>query len=321
MLKISPRFALTCAAVVAAFCVCHTLGPTYAASRRATRENVVNRLADFQAFFLDFQYAPDSAVPNELLAQCHGIIIMRQYKAGFVFGVKGGDGVILLHNPDTGSWSAPAFIATAEGSFGFQIGGQAIDAIILIMNRDGVNMLLKSRFQVGVDASAAAGPVGRDAAAKVGPGTALLTYSRAKGLYAGAAFEGGAFLNYDAFNHAIYGMQVGLKDILIDQIVGFPPEALPLVQTLQAYSNSTRYPDNVSAPHPGSMPLVPTYTLPPPAAVYSEPIPYVEPLNPIDAGPIMDLPPSTIEPPPVPPSTPTANAEAAAEAVRAASVK
>ncbi|MCC8180016.1 MAG: lipid-binding SYLF domain-containing protein [Planctomycetes bacterium] len=192
-----------------------------------------------------------------MLAQCYGIIIMRQYRAGFVVGVKGGDGVVLLHDPANRTWSAPGFVLSAEGSFGFQIGGQSIDAIILIMNHDGLNMRLQSRFQIGVDASAAAGPVGRDAAAKVGPGTALLTYSRSKGLYAGATFEGGALLNYDEFNEAMYGRPVGLKDILIDQIVPFPPEAMPLVQTLQSYAVAASI-DSSQVPPPAAMPRVPT---------------------------------------------------------------
>ncbi len=202
----------------------------------ASHADVVKRLGEFQKFFNEFQYAPDKAVPNDLLAQCHGVIIMRQYKAGFIFGVKGGDGVIFLHDTNTGAWSAPAFVASAEGSFGFQIGGQAIDAIILIMNRDGVDMLLKTRFKIGVDASAAAGPVGRDAAAKVGPGTALLAYSRAKGLYAGVSFEGGALVNNDGFNEAFYGRPIGLRDILINNTVIPPAEALPMIQTQQAYA-------------------------------------------------------------------------------------
>lgn len=209
-------------------------------ARAASRMDAVNRLEDFHHFFIEFQYAPDYAVPTDLLADCHGVIIMRQYKAGFVFGVKGGDGVILLHDRDTGEWSAPAFVLSGEGSFGFQIGGQAIDAIILIMNRDGVEMLLKSRFKIGVDASAAAGPVGRDAAAKVGPGTALLAYSRAKGLYAGASFEGGALLNNDKYNRALYGMDIGITDILINRMVATPPEAYPLIETLKSYSTRGR---------------------------------------------------------------------------------
>ena len=201
----------------------------------ASRRGVVNRLEDFRKFFADFQLAPDYAIPGDLLAQCHGVIIMRQYKAGFGIGVKGGDGVIFMRDRVTGAWSAPAFIVSAEGSFGFQIGGQMIDAIILIMNQEGVDMLLKSRFQIGVDAAAAAGPVGRNASAKVGPGTALLAYSRAKGLYAGMSFEGGAFLNNNKYNRAMYGMDVGLRNILFDGMVPVPPEAYPMLQTLDYY--------------------------------------------------------------------------------------
>ncbi len=226
-----------------------------------SRNDVVNRLEYFRRFFMDFQFAPDSAVPGELLAQCHGVMIMRQYKAGFVFGVRGGDGVVFLHDPNTGHWSAPAFIATAEGSFGFQIGGQAIDAIILIMNRSGLDMLLKTRFKIGVDASAAAGPVGRDASAKVGPGTALLAYSRAKGLYAGVAFEGGAMLNNDPFNKAMYGRDIGLREILFDRQVPVPPEAFPMLETLSNYAfvqGQGVQPVVRSAPPPTSVLMEPT---------------------------------------------------------------
>ena len=234
-------------------CFCTTV-------QAASRYEVADRLEQFRQFFVDFQYAPDAGIPGDLLAECYGVIIMRQYKAGFVFGVKGGDGVIFLHDRMTGEWSAPGFVRTAEGSFGFQIGGQAVDAIILIMNQSGVDMLLKSRFKIGVDASAAAGPVGRDMSAKVGPGTALLAYSRSKGLFAGAAFEGGAILNHDSFNHAMYGEPVGLRDILIDQRVAVPPEADAMIRTLKSYAVRTQArpdPNITPAPSVGQTPPFP----------------------------------------------------------------
>ena len=202
----------------------------------ATREDVANRLEDFRKFFVDFQYAPDNAIPGDLLADCYGVIIMRQYKAGFVVGLKGGDGAIFMHDRYSNAWSAPGFLASAEGSFGFQIGGQAVDAIILIMNQSGVDMLLKTRFKIGVDASAAAGPVGRDVSAKVGAGTALLTYSRSKGLFAGASFEGGVLVNNNSYNRAMYGRDIGLKEILLDRQVGIPREAVPMINTLKSYA-------------------------------------------------------------------------------------
>ncbi len=269
------RHFLLCIALSLVFC---------AAAEAASKRDVAKRLEDFRQFFVDFQYAPDSAVPSDLLSQCYGIIIMRQYKAGFVFGVKGGDGVVLLHNPDTGAWSAPGFVVSAEGSFGFQIGGQSIDAIILIMNRDGLEMLVKSRFKVGVDASAAAGPVGRDASAKVSAGTALLAYSRAKGLYAGVAFEGGALLNYDEYNRAMYGMDIGLKDILFNGMVAVPPEAYPLIEALSSYTIIQAAPS--STPVPAQSPAAPMQPVPP-----SQPV-------------VVPAPPVVVNPPAQPPAIP-----------------
>ncbi len=210
-----------------------------APAQAASRADIARRIEEYRQFFIDFQSAPDKSIPGELLADCYGVIIVRQYKAGFGIGVKGGEGIILMHDRSTDDWYGPAFIRTADGSFGFQIGGQAIDAIILIMNQAGVDMLVKTRFTIGLDAAAAAGPVGRDFGASVGPGTALLTYSRSRGLFAGAAVEGGAMFNYDRYNHLLYGLPVGLRDILLDRIVPVPVEAGPIIETLKSYEMRT----------------------------------------------------------------------------------
>lgn len=162
---------------------------------------------------------------------------MRMYNAGFVFGIKGGYGIVLVKNPKTHKWSPPAFIKYAGGSFGAQIGIQKIDAIFLIMNRRGIDMLMKTKFTVGVDASAAAGPVGRKFAGSVGPGTAILVYSRAKGLYAGATFSGAAFINDDAANHKFYNNNnITTQDILFKNKVSMPEIALPLIKDIKKYS-------------------------------------------------------------------------------------
>jgi lipid-binding SYLF domain-containing protein len=202
----------------------------------ASRNEATAQLEDFHRYFVEFQRAPDKAIPEELLAQCHGVIIMRQYKAGFVVGAKIAHGVIIMHDRYTGQWSAPAFVRSAEGSFGFQAGGQAIDAIMLIMNQAGVDMLLKTRFTLGVDASVAVGPVGRDMSGDVGLGAALLSYSRTKGLFAGVSFEGGGWINNNEYNFALYGQPVGLRDILIDRAVPIPAEARPMLAALREYA-------------------------------------------------------------------------------------
>lgn len=240
-----------CILLAILFCLAPTRG------NAATRMEASKRLEDFRQFFIDFQSAPDRAVPDELLAECYGVIIMTQFRAGFIFGGEFGGGVVLLHNRNTGEWSPPAFIRSAGGSWGLQVGGQQTDAIVLIMNQDGVNMLLKSRFSIGIDAAAAAGPVGRNVAAAVGPGTALLTYSRARGLFAGATLGGEAMLNNNEMNTALYGRPVTVRDI-IEGRISMPSEAYSLVNTLRAAtktSNTSRQPAYQQQPQPNLYPL------------------------------------------------------------------
>lgn len=204
-----------------------------------TRSKLAGQIERAQEYFEDIMKAPDTAIPEALMRKCHGVIIVRQYKAGFVFGVKGGVGIVLVKDKKTGQWSPPAFIKTGEGSFGFQIGGQLIDSIFLVMNEEGVEMLNKTKFKIGVDASAAVGPVGRDAEAKVSPGTAILAYSRAKGLYAGASFEGGLLLNDNTANENFYNMKnITFQDIIFKRKVNMPDEAKPLINLLGSYSGN-----------------------------------------------------------------------------------
>jgi len=204
-----------------------------------SRKNLAKRITDANQYVNDIMEAPDTAIPQELLSKCRGVIILRQYRAGFIFGLKGGLGIALVRDEKTKTWSAPAFIKAGSGSYGFQIGGQSVDSIFVIMNRDGMEMLMKTNFKIGVDASAAAGPVGRDAEAKLGPGTAVLVYSRAKGLYAGASFEGGVLVSDDDANESFYGRKgLSNKAILFEKQVKIPPEAKILINTLEKYQAS-----------------------------------------------------------------------------------
>lgn len=206
-------------------------------SPAATRNELVERIERAEEYLQDIMEAPDTAIPKSIMRNCKGVIILRQYKAGFIFGVKGGAGIVLVKDTETGEWSPPAFIKTGEGSFGLQVGGESVDSIFLIMNKDGMEMLNKTKFKIGVDASAAIGPVGRDTEVKVSPGTAILVYSRAKGLYAGAAFEGGLLLSDNAANRKFYRNQdISLKDILFEAKVDMPKETKPLVDLLNIYS-------------------------------------------------------------------------------------
>ncbi len=201
-----------------------------------SKKKLNDRIERYNNYLEEVMDIPETAIPSKLLKSCKGILIMRQYKAGFIFGVKGGAGVALKRDKKTGKWSAPSFVANAEGSFGLQIGGQAIDAILLIMNKSGVESLLMAKVKLGVDASIAAGPVGRDAEAKLGPDTAFLVYSKAKGLYGGLSFEGGVITQNNRANKKFYGRKVTVKEIFNGE-VDVPEEANVLINTLERYCN------------------------------------------------------------------------------------
>ncbi len=201
-----------------------------------TKEKLTDRINRSNNYIEEIMKIPETSIPSTLLKSCQGIIIMRQYNAGFIFGAKVGQGVALTRNIKTRKWSAPSFVASAEASFGFQIGGQMADAVILIMNRFGVESLLFSKFEIGVDASLAIGPVGRDTEAKIGPNTAFLVYSKSKGLYGGLTFEGGFISQDDRANEQFYGEKISARKILQNED-DIPDEAKELIGTLEEYSN------------------------------------------------------------------------------------
>lgn len=201
-----------------------------------TKEKLTKRINRSNDYLEEIMGIPETSIPSTLLKSCQGIIIMRQYKAGFIFGAKVGQGIALKRNIKTRKWSAPSFVASAEASFGLQIGGQLSDAIILIMNKSGVQSLLLTKFKLGVGASLAVGPVGRDTEAKVGQNTAYLVYSKAKGLYGGLVFEGGFISQDDGANKEFYGRKISVKEIFQNED-DVPDEAKVLIKTLEKYSN------------------------------------------------------------------------------------
>jgi len=205
----------------------------------SSRKELAGRIEKAESTLRYFMDAGDSAIPCQLLHEADAIIFLRQYKVGFILGAKGGNGIVLAKNRNTGEWSPPAFIATAEGSFGFQIGGKMVDAVLLVMNKEGLEFLLKSRFQIGGEMSAAAGPVGREAGVKLGvPAAGILIYSRARGLFAGASFEGGLISSDDRANKTFYSLEdVSIRDILTRNKVPMPQEAVGLVDALQKYES------------------------------------------------------------------------------------
>jgi SH3 domain-containing YSC84-like protein 1 len=176
--------------------------------------------------------APDSGIPREILSKAECVAVVPSLlKGGFIVGAKYGRGLASCRAPK--GWSAPAFFMTTGGSVGFQIGGQAVDLVMLIMNNDGMQHLLSSQFALGADASVAAGPVGRHAEGNTDwkMRAQVLTYSRARGVFAGVSLNGAVIKQDKDATREFYGHMVTFKAALTGE-VDPPPAANPFLTML-----------------------------------------------------------------------------------------
>src|SRR5208282_4018404 len=183
---------------------------------------------------------PDN-IPQSLIDKADCVIVYPTVlKAAFIVGASYGRGVMTCRSGPTfhGPWSAPAMMALEGASFGFQAGGQATDFVILVMNAGGANAILASKVKLGGDASVAAGPVGRTAAADtdVTLRAEMLTYSRARGLFAGISLAGSTLRPDNDANERIYGRKIAAKDIALHGAVPAPQSAKLLIETLNQHS-------------------------------------------------------------------------------------
>lgn len=183
------------------------------------REATMDRLDHAGRILHEVMAAPDSGIPEEVLehAKCLAVV-PHMLKGGFIIGAQNGRGVATCR---TGKgWSAPSFFVITGGSWGLQIGLEGVDLVMVIQNEQGMRQLMSSRFQLGGDASAAAGPVGRHASANTDwkLDTEILTYSRARGAFAGLTLTGAAIRPDDDSTKAIYGRRVTTRSILEGRI-------------------------------------------------------------------------------------------------------
>jgi lipid-binding SYLF domain-containing protein len=186
----------------------------------------------------EIQAAPDQRIPEEILGSAECVAVVPSLlNGGFVFGGRYGKGVASCRTPK--GWSAPAFFVIGGGSFGLQIGGQATDVVMLIMNKDGMNNLLSSQFKLGADASAAAGPVGRHAAADTDwkMRAQVLTYSRSRGLFAGLELNGAVIKQDKESTREFYGHMVPFRTALKGDIDA-PKDAYPFLNTLAKWAQA-----------------------------------------------------------------------------------
>lgn len=199
----------------------------------ADREKEVERIKNATEVLTEIMAVPEKSIPRELLQRAACIVIVPSMKkGGFVVGGHYGKGVVTCR---TGSrqWGPPSMLTMGGGSFGLQIGGQAVDVIMLIMNQKGKNFLTRDKFTLGADASVAAGPVGRAASAETNAAmrAEILTYSRARGLFAGITLKGAVVKPDQDGNRDLYGREIQPAAILEGR-APTPPEARPLLSAL-----------------------------------------------------------------------------------------
>ena len=203
-----------------------------------TKMKTAERIQAASTVLDEIESAPDQRIPEEVLGSAECVaVVPTMLNGGFIVGARFGRGVASCRTAK--GWSAPAFFTIKGGSFGLQIGGQAIDLVMLIMNKQGMDNLLSSKFKLGADASVAAGPVGRQAAA----GTdwklkaQVLSYSRARGVFAGLALNGAAISQDKDSTREFYGRMVPFNTALKGTIEA-PKDAYPFLSTLSKWAQT-----------------------------------------------------------------------------------
>src|SRR5437867_2923329 len=224
--------------LIVCMAVCLVAGAFAANETSAKPSKAEDRLKAAADVLNEIQSAPDQGIPEEVLGSAECVaVVPSMLKGGFIVGARYGRGVASCRNPK--GWSAPAFFTVTGGSLGLQIGGQAVDLVMLIMNEEGMRNLLSSKFQLGADASVAAGPVGRHAEG----GTdwkmraQVLTYSRARGVFAGVTLNGAVIKQDKDSTREFYGRMVPFKTSLTGTIAP-PAGSSPFLTTLAKWAKS-----------------------------------------------------------------------------------
>jgi lipid-binding SYLF domain-containing protein len=208
----------------------------FAADEKETKAE--DRIQSAATVLDEIQSAPDQGIPEDVLGSAECVAVVPSLlKGGFVVGGAYGRGVASCRNPK--GWSAPVFFVIEGGSFGLQIGGQAVDLVMLIMNDEGMKNLLSSKFKLGANASVAAGPVGRHAAADTDwkLRAQVLSYSRARGVFAGLELNGAVIKQDKDSTREFYGRMVPFRTSLTGMIAP-PVAANPFLTTLAKWAKS-----------------------------------------------------------------------------------
>src|SRR6266567_630069 len=230
-----PRFVVVLSTIVLLF---SAVG--WSADEDKDRSEIEKRIDASAKVLTEIMATPDKAIPNKVLSDAKCLaVIPNMVKIAVDFGGSHGKGIATCRTPN--GWSAPAPITITGGSWGLQLGGQAVDLVMVIMNDQGMQHLLSSKFKLGADASAAAGPVGRDAAADTDwkMKAEVLTYSRARGIFAGIDLNGSAVTQDKDETQLMYGKFVPFDDILEGK-VGRTSMSRPFLTALTKYADGIK---------------------------------------------------------------------------------
>jgi lipid-binding SYLF domain-containing protein len=198
--------------------------------------DISKRLKNASEVLEEIMKTPDKAIPNKVFADAKCVIVIpSMIHIAVGFGGRHGKGVVTCRTPN--GWSAPAPVSLTGGSWGLQLGGEAIDVVMLVMNQRGVDHLLSNKFKIGAEATGAAGPVGREASADTDwkMKAEVLTYSRARGLFAGIDLNGAVIKQDKDETAVLYGKIIPFERILSGKVPP-PPSAEPFLATVRRYS-------------------------------------------------------------------------------------
>ncbi|MDP2319344.1 MAG: lipid-binding SYLF domain-containing protein [Acidobacteriota bacterium] len=209
------------------------------ATLSAQSSDEARRIADSIIVLDEIMAAADQSVPRSILEKAVGVAVFPSLiKGGFVVGGQRGKGILSVRDKQTGLWSAPAFLTITGGSIGAQIGAQAIDLVLVVNNDRGLEQLVKNQFKIGADAGVAAGPVGREASAATDLQlrAQILSYSRARGLFAGITLNGATIRQDRDANERFYGTAYRTGQIVYEGRAASPESTAAWIETLAKYA-------------------------------------------------------------------------------------
>jgi lipid-binding SYLF domain-containing protein len=210
------------------------------AAEKTFRDQLVEKLVSCEYSLEVVMSKPETAIPAEVLRSAKGIVLVHQYRAGFIFGGQGGSAILVARNPQSGKWGVPVFLDPGGVNFGLQAGVKEMNSVFLLMTDDAVTSAYSGRFDIGADAVAVAGPKAAERERFDLFSTPVLVYNSFGGLFAGASFKTAWLAPFDRANRAFYGTTHSTPEIVLSTWFQPPPEAQSLLTRIRNVEGGAR---------------------------------------------------------------------------------